>query len=277
MKAYNELVQHVLDNGSVKGDRTGVGTVSTFGHQVRFDLTKGFPLANTKKVNLKAVVYELLWFISGRTNVDYLNGHGVHIWDEWTDNRGELGPIYGSQWRDWVGNFGERHDQLAGLVEGIRAKPDSRRHIVSAWNVSDLPDESVSPEENVDYGRMALAPCHTMFQVYVHRDKLSLQLYQRSADVFLGVPFNIASYALLTMMLAQVCGLKAHEFVHTFGDLHLYLNHQEQAKELLTREPYPLPTVKLNPYRRELDDFEFDDFRLEGYKHHPPIKAPIAV
>ncbi|MGM0658370.1 MAG: thymidylate synthase [Pseudomonadota bacterium] len=277
MKVYHDLLEHVLENGIRKSDRTGTGTLSVFGYQMRFDLTEGFPLVTTKKLHLRSIIHELLWFIRGETNVGYLNDHGVSIWDEWADDNGELGPIYGRQWRSWPDPAGGEIDQLARIVERIRRRPDSRRHVISAWNPTTLPDERMSPAENVAEGRMALAPCHTMFQFWVADGRLSLQLYQRSADCFLGVPFNIASYALLLMMVARVTGLKAHEFIHTFGDAHLYLNHLEQARTQLQRTPCALPQMRLNPDRQRLEDFEFDDFELVGYQPHPPIKAPIAI
>ncbi len=277
MKVYHELLEHVLEKGVRKSDRTGTGTLSVFGYQMRFDLDDGFPLVTTKKLHLRSIIHELLWFIRGETNVGYLNEHGVSIWDEWADESGELGPIYGRQWRAWPDPAGGEVDQLTAIVDRIRRRPDSRRHVISAWNPTTLPDERMSPAENVAHGRMALAPCHTMFQFWVAEGRISLQLYQRSADCFLGVPFNIASYALLLMMVAQVTGLKAHEFIHTFGDAHLYLNHLEQARTQLEREPYGLPQMRLNPERKRLEDFEFDDFELVGYQAHPPIKAPIAI
>ena len=277
MKVYHELLEHVLEKGVRKSDRTGTGTMSVFGYQMRFDLADGFPLVTTKKLHLRSIIHELLWFIRGETNVGYLNEHGVSIWDEWADASGELGPIYGKQWRSWPDPAGDDIDQLTAIIERIRRRPDSRRHVISAWNPTTLPDERMSPSENVAHGRMALAPCHTMFQFWVAEGRISLQLYQRSADCFLGVPFNIASYALLLMMVAQVTGLKAHEFIHTFGDAHLYLNHLEQARTQLEREPFGLPQMRLNPARKRLEDFEFDDFELTGYQAHPPIKAPIAV
>ncbi|MDT8437687.1 MAG: thymidylate synthase [Wenzhouxiangellaceae bacterium] len=277
MKAYHELLQRVLEHGVTKADRTGTGTLSVFGHQLRFDLADGFPLVTTKKVHLKSIIHELLWFIRGETNIAYLNEHGVTIWDEWADAHGELGPIYGRQWRAWPLPGGGEFDQLAAIVERIRRRPDSRRHLVSAWNPVTVPDERLSPADNVAAGRMALAPCHTLFQFWVADGKLSLQLYQRSADCFLGVPFNIASYALLLQMVAQVTGLQAAEFIHTFGDAHIYLNHLDQVHTQLAREPYPLPEMRLNPDRARLEDFVFEDFELVGYQAHPPIKAPIAV
>ena len=277
MKVYHDLLEHVLSEGVKKSDRTGTGTLSVFGYQMRFDLADGFPLVTTKKLHLRSIIHELLWFIRGDTNIGYLNEHGVKIWDEWADESGELGPIYGRQWRSWPDPAGGEIDQLAAIVERIRRRPDSRRHVISAWNPTTLPDERLGPAENVAHGRMALAPCHTMFQFWAAEGRLSLQLYQRSADCFLGVPFNIASYALLLMMVAQVTGLKAHEFIHTFGDAHLYLNHLEQARTQLEREPFGLPQMRLNPARKRLEDFEFDDFELTGYQAYPPIKAPIAV
>ncbi|MDT8448759.1 MAG: thymidylate synthase [Wenzhouxiangellaceae bacterium] len=277
MNEYHDLLRHVLETGVRKADRTGTGTLSVFGYQMRFDLSDGFPLVTTKKVHLRSIIHELLWFIRGETNVGYLNDHGVTIWDQWTDENGELGPIYGRQWRSWPVPGGGAIDQLDTIVERIRRRPDSRRHVVSAWNPAELPDEKLSPAENAAAGRMALAPCHTMFQFWVADGRISLQLYQRSADCFLGVPFNIASYALLLLMVAQVTGLKAHEFIHTFGDAHIYLNHLDQVRTQLGRKPYPLPQMRLNPARKRLEDFAFDDFELVGYRAHPAIKAPIAV
>jgi len=264
MKAYLDLMRHVLEHGERKTDRTGTGTLSVFGHQMRFDLAERFPLVTTKKVHLKSVIHELLWFLQGSTNVGYLRQHGVSIWDEWADAAGELGPVYGYQWRSWPAPDGRHLDQIAEVLAQIRANPDSRRLIVSAWNVADIP-------------RMALAPCHAFFQFYVAGGRLSCQLYQRSADIFLGVPFNIASYALLTMMVAQVTGLKAGEFVHTLGDAHLYVNHLEQAREQLSREPRPLPVMRLDPAVTDLFAFRYEHFTLEGYDPHPAIRAPIAV
>ena len=277
MKQYLDLLRRVRTEGAPKDDRTGTGTWSVFGHQMRFDLAEGFPLVTTKKIHLKSVIHELLWFLRGDTNIGYLRENGVTIWDEWADEEGELGPIYGYQWRSWPTPGGESIDQIHQVVEQIRSTPHSRRIIVSAWNPADLPDESIAPQENVRRGRMALAPCHAFFQFYVRDGRLSCQLYQRSADVFLGVPFNIASYALLTMMVAQVCDLEPGEFIHTLGDAHLYRNHLEQADEQLSREPFPLPVMKLNPEVRHLDDFRYEDFEIEGYQCHPPIRAPIAV
>lgn len=264
MQQYHQLLQHILDTGVYKSDRTGTGTVSCFGYQMRFDLQKGFPLVTTKKVHLKSIIHELLWFLQGATNIQYLKENGVSIWDEWADENGELGPVYGKQWRSWEGANGVVVDQITDLIQQIKKNPDSRRLLVSAWNVADLP-------------QMALMPCHTMFQFYVADGKLSCQLYQRSADVFLGVPFNIASYALLTMMIAQVCGLGYGDFVHTFGDVHIYSNHMEQVKLQLSREPYPLPIMRLNPDVKDIFGFKFEDFTLENYQCHPAIKAPVAV
>ncbi|MCX6320013.1 MAG: thymidylate synthase [Bacteroidetes bacterium] len=264
MHEYHRLLQHILETGVQKTDRTGTGTLSCFGYQMRFDLQKGFPLVTTKKVHLKSIIYELLWFLKGETNIQYLKEHGVKIWDEWADANGDLGPVYGKQWRSWEGANGVVVDQVTELIEQIKKNPDSRRLIISAWNVADLP-------------KMALMPCHNMFQFWVGNGKLSCQLYQRSADVFLGVPFNIASYALLTIMIAQVCGLQPGEFVHTFGDVHIYNNHLEQVKLQLTREPYPLPEMKLNPTVTSIFDFQYEDFTLENYQCHAAIKAPVAV
>jgi thymidylate synthase len=264
MKQYLDLLQHILDSGVDKSDRTGTGTRSCFGYQMRFDLQRGFPALTTKKLHLRSIIHELLWFLSGDTNIRYLKQNGVSIWDDWADENGDLGPVYGYQWRHWKTPDGGEVDQIAGVIEQIRTNPDSRRHIVSAWNVADVED-------------MALPPCHALFQFYVAHGRLSCQLYQRSADVFLGVPFNIASYALLTMMVAQVCDLEPAEFVLTFGDVHLYSNHFEQAREQLTREPRPLPAMRLNPDVESIFDFEYDDFTLENYDPHPHIRAPIAV
>lgn len=261
---YLDLMRYVLEHGQRKTDRTGTGTLSVFGWQMRFDLRERFPLLTTKQLHLRSIIYELLWFLRGETNVRWLQERGVSIWDEWADAEGELGPIYGHQWRHWPARDGGEIDQIARLVDSLRTNPDSRRHIVSAWNPADVE-------------RMALPPCHTLFQFYVANGELSCQLYQRSADIFLGVPFNIASYSLLTLMVAQVCGLRPGEFIHTFGDAHLYLNHVEQAREQLGRTPRPFPIMTLNPARLELTDFEYDDFTLTGYDPHPSIKAPIAV
>jgi thymidylate synthase len=264
MRQYHQLLRHILDHGVEKTDRTGTGTLSVFGYQMRFDLAEGFPLVTTKKLHLKSIIHELLWFLRGETNVRSLNEVGVSIWNEWADEHGELGPVYGHQWRHWPDGRGGEIDQIRSLVEQIQRNPDSRRLIVSAWNVADV-------------DRMALPPCHTLFQFYVAEGRLSCQLYQRSADVFLGVPFNIASYALFTLMMAQATNLAPGEFIHTFGDAHLYLNHLDQAKLQLTREPRPLPTMVLNPSVKSLFEFQFDDFRLENYHPHPHIPAPVAV
>ena len=277
MKQYLDLLHRVRHSGDIKGDRTGTGTRSVFGHQMRFDLQQGFPLVTTKKIHLKSVIHELLWFLQGDTNIRYLKENGVRIWDEWADEHGDLGPVYGYQWRSWPAPDGRHIDQLSQVIDQIRRNPDSRRIIVSAWNPADLPDESISPQANVAAGRMALAPCHAFFQFYVCGGRLSCQLYQRSADVFLGVPFNIASYALLTMMVAQTCGLQAGEFIHTLGDAHLYSNHLEQADQQLLRTPCSLPQIALNPQIRDLFSFRYEDFTLSHYQHHPHIKAPIAV
>ncbi len=264
MQAYLDLMQHVLDNGTDRGDRTGTGTRSVFGHQMRFDLSKGFPVVTTKKLHLRSIIVELLWFLRGETNIKWLKDNGVSIWDEWADEKGDLGPVYGYQWRSWPSPNGESVDQIKGLVKSLKENPNSRRHIVSAWNPSFVDD-------------MALPPCHCLFQFYVADGKLSCQLYQRSADIFLGVPFNIASYALLTMMLAQVCDLELGDFVHTFGDAHLYHNHFDQAKEQLSRETLALPTMKINEKVKDLFDFTYEDFELVGYEAHAHIKAPVAV
>jgi thymidylate synthase len=264
VRQYLDLMGHVLNEGVEKRDRTGTGTLSVFGHQMRFDLAQGFPLLTTKKLHLKSIIYELLWFLAGDTNIKYLKDHGVHIWDEWADARGDLGPVYGQQWRSWPARDGGTIDQIANLVLAIRRNPDSRRLIVTAWNPADV-------------DRMALPPCHCLFQFYVANGTLSCQLYQRSADIFLGVPFNIASYALLTMMVAQVTGYQPGEFIHTLGDAHLYFNHLEQARLQLSRSPRALPTMRLNPQVRDLDAFRYEDFVLEGYEPHPHIKAEVAV
>ncbi|MGN6341902.1 MAG: thymidylate synthase [Ginsengibacter sp.] len=273
MQQYLQLLKKIIDTGNDKSDRTGTGTRSLFGYQMRFDLQKGFPLVTTKKLHLKSIIYELLWFLKGDTNIAYLKEHGVRIWDEWADENGNLGPVYGKQWRSWDGANGKTVDQVSELIEQLKTNPDSRRLIISAWNVADLPD-------------MKLMPCHCLFQFYTApsnspkgegRRKLSCQLYQRSADVFLGVPFNIASYALLTMMIAQVCDMDLGEFVHSFGDVHLYKNHFEQAQLQLTRNPFPLPEMKLNPGVKNIFDFRYEDFTLENYHSHPSIKAPVAV
>jgi thymidylate synthase len=264
MQPYLNLLQHIIDNGAEKTDRTGTGTKSCFGYQMRFNLAEGFPMVTTKKLHLKSIIYELLWFLNGDTNIKYLNENGVRIWDEWADKNGDLGPVYGKQWRSWEGANGVVIDQISELIEQIKKTPDSRRLIVSAWNVGDL-------------SKMALMPCHNMFQFYVADGKLSCQLYQRSADVFLGVPFNIASYALLTMMVASVCNLEYGDFVHSFGDVHLYNNHVEQANLQLSRKPFPLPTMKINKEVKDIFSFQFSDFTLENYESHPSIKAPVAV
>ena len=277
MKTYLDLLRHVRDHGVRKDDRTGVGVISSFGHQLRFNLDEGFPLVTTKKLHLRSIIHELLWFVQGDTNVGYLKANGVSIWDEWADEQGSLGPMYGVQWRSWPAPDGRCIDQIAQLVEQIRARPDSRRHLVSAWNPADLPDESMSPQANVADGRMALAPCHCLVQFYVAEGRLSCQLYQRSADLFLGVPFNIASYALLTLMVAQVTDLQPGDYIHTFGDAHIYLNHLDQVETQLAREPYALPRMRLNPARRRLEEFNFEDFTLEAYQCHPAIRAPVAV
>ncbi len=277
MKQYLELMQHVLDTGHQKTDRTGTGTISVFGYQMRFNLADGFPLVTTKKCHLKSIIHELLWFLKGETNIGYLKENGVSIWDEWATADGELGPVYGAQWRSWQGADGQVIDQISQLIADIRRTPDSRRLIVSAWNPTVLPDTRFSPKENAAQGKQALPPCHTLFQFYVNDGKLSCQLYQRSADIFLGVPFNIASYALLTLMVAQVCDLQPGDFVHTFGDAHLYLNHLEQVNLQLSRQPYPLPQMKLNPSVKDIFAFQFSDFELVGYQSHPHIKAPVAI
>lgn len=264
MQEYHDLMQHVLDHGTQKGDRTGTGTLSVFGYQMRFDLSKGFPMVTTKKLHLKSIIHELIWFLDGDTNIKYLNDNGVRIWNEWADEDGNLGPVYGHQWRSWPTPNGDTIDQITHLVDQLKNNPDSRRHIISAWNVSEV-------------NKMALPPCHTLFQFYVADGKLSCQLYQRSADIFLGVPFNIASYALLTMMMAQVCDLEVGDFVHTFGDAHIYSNHMDQVKEQLSRDHYPLPEMRLNPDVKSIFDFKFEDFELVEYEAHPTIKAPIAV
>jgi thymidylate synthase len=264
MQQYLQLLQHILDQGVEKSDRTGTGTTSCFGYQLRFDLQQGFPLVTTKKVHLKSIIYELLWFLQGSTNIGYLKENGVKIWDEWADENGDLGPVYGKQWRSWEGKDGKTTDQISEVISQLKKNPDSRRMIVSAWNVAELPE-------------MALMPCHTIFQFYVANGKLSCQLYQRSADVFLGVPFNIASYALLTMMIAQVCDLEPGDFIHTFGDVHIYNNHIEQVKLQLSRTPFSLPQMKINPSVKDLFGFRFEDFELLNYQSHPAIKAPVAV
>ena len=264
MIQYQQLLQHIIDQGTSKEDRTGTGTTSVFGYQMRFDLQAGFPMVTTKKLHLKSIIYELLWFLNGDTNIKFLKDHGVSIWNEWADAAGNLGPVYGKQWRSWETRDGKTIDQITQVIDTIKNNPDSRRIIVNAWNVGDLP-------------QMALSPCHCLFQFYVSQGKLSCQLYQRSADVFLGVPFNIASYALLTMMIAQVCGLAPGEFIHTFGDVHLYRNHFEQAQLQLSRTPKALPVMKINPEVKDIFSFKFEDFELQGYDPHPAIKAPVAV
>ncbi|MCM4157741.1 thymidylate synthase [Gramella sp. AN32] len=274
MKQYHDLLKHVLENGSQKGDRTGTGTKSVFGYQMRFDLSEGFPMVTTKKLHLKSIIYELLWFLKGDTNIDYLKENGVRIWNEWADENGNLGPVYGHQWRNWNS---EDIDQIKEVIQTLKTNPNSRRMLVSAWNPSVLPDPSKSFSENVANGKAALPPCHAFFQFYVADGKLSCQLYQRSADVFLGVPFNIASYALLTMMMAQVCGYEAGDFVHTFGDVHIYSNHMEQVELQLSRNPKPLPQMKLNPEIKDIFDFDFEDFQLVDYDPYPGIKAKVAV
>ena len=277
MKQYLDLLRYVRDNGTEKSDRTGTGTKAVFGYQMRFDLARGFPMVTTKKVHLKSIIHELLWFLSGDTNIRYLKENGVSIWNEWATPEGELGPVYGEQWRSWKSHDGRVIDQISDLLGEIRHNPDSRRLVVSAWNPAVLPDPKQPPSENAAQGLQALPPCHCLFQFYVADGKLSCQLYQRSGDIFLGVPFNIASYALLTLMIAQVCDLQPGEFVHTLGDAHLYSNHFEQADEQLGREPRALPQMKLNPAVKDLFAFRFEDFELVGYDPHPHIKAPVAV
>ena len=274
MKQYHDLLQHILDNGTQKGDRTGTGTISCFGYQMRFDLSEGFPMLTTKKLHLKSIIHELLWFIKGETNIAYLKENNVRIWDEWADENGDLGPVYGHQWRNWNS---EGIDQIKDLIHQIKNNPNSRRMIVSAWNPSVLPDTSISFSENVKNGKAALPPCHAFFQFYVSEGKLSCQLYQRSADTFLGVPFNIASYALFTMMIAQVTDLAPGDFVHTFGDVHLYNNHLDQAKEQLSRDTRPLPEMHINKNVKNITDFSFEDFELINYNPHPHIKAAVSI
>ena len=274
MKQYLDLVNHVLEHGNEKSDRTGTGTKSVFGYKMRFDLSKGFPMVTTKKLHLKSIVYELLWFLKGDTNTKYLTDNGVRIWNEWADDNGDLGPVYGHQWRNWNS---DEIDQIKSVIDTLKTNPNSRRMLVSAWNPSVLPDTSKSFSENVANGKAALPPCHAFFQFYVHKGKLSCQLYQRSADIFLGVPFNIASYALFTMMMAQVCGYEAGDFVHTFGDAHIYSNHLEQLELQRSREPHPLPKMILNPEVKDIFDFTFEDFTLLDYNHHPHIKGKVAV
>jgi thymidylate synthase len=274
MKQYHDLLKHVLEKGVEKGDRTGTGTKSVFGYQMRFDLSEGFPMVTTKKLHLKSIIYELLWFIAGDTNIEYLQENGVRIWNEWADENGDLGPVYGAQWRNWNG---DGIDQINNLIESLKNNPNSRRHLVSAWNPSVMPDTSVSFSDNVANGKAALPPCHAFFQFYVADGKLSCQLYQRSADIFLGVPFNIASYALFTMMVAQVCGYEYGEFIHSFGDAHIYNNHMEQIELQLSREPRALPQMKINPEVKDIFAFTFEDFSLENYDPHPHIKGKVAV
>tara|TARA_B110000003_G_scaffold259334_1_gene279235 strand:+ start:22069 stop:22893 length:825 start_codon:yes stop_codon:yes gene_type:complete len=274
MKQYHDLVKYVLENGNIKADRTGTGTKSVFGYQMRFDLSQGFPMVTTKKLHLKSIIYELLWFIKGDTNVKYLQENGVRIWNEWADENGDLGPVYGHQWRNWNN---DDIDQLKEVIKTLKNNPDSRRMLISAWNPSVLPDNSVTFSENVANGKAALPPCHAFFQFYVSDGKLSCQLYQRSADVFLGVPFNIASYALFTMMMAQVCGYQVGEFIHTFGDAHIYSNHHEQLELQLSREIRPLPTMKINPNIKSICDFTFEDFQLSNYDPHSHIRGTVAI
>jgi len=277
MKIYQQLLQDILDKGSRKEDRTGTGTISLFGYQMRFDLAQGFPCVTTKKLHLRSIIYELLWFLRGDTNVAYLQEHGVSIWDEWADENGNLGPVYGAQWRNWIAADGRHIDQLSSLLDDLRSLPDSRRHVVSAWNPAVLPDETRSPQDNARAGLQALPPCHLMFQFHVANDRLSCQMYMRSADVFLGVPFNIASYSLLTMMIAQVLDLEVGDFILTLGDAHIYMNHLEQVDRLLSRQPYPLPTMLINPQKKDLFGFVYEDFDLQNYQCHAGIKAPIAI
>ncbi|CAN5324107.1 thymidylate synthase [soil metagenome] len=274
MRQYLDLLHHVMENGNIKGDRTGTGTKSVFGYQMRFDLSEGFPMITTKKLHLKSIIHELLWFLKGDTNISYLQENGVKIWDSWADENGDLGPVYGKQWRNWNG---EEIDQIKDIIETLRSNPNSRRMLVSAWNPSVLPDTSKSFSENVANNKAALPPCHAFFQFYVANGKLSCQLYQRSADVFLGVPFNIASYALLTIMIAQVCDYEPGDFIHTFGDAHIYSNHFEQVELQLSREPKELPTIKLNPEVKDIFGFKFEDFSLENYNPHPHIKGQVAI
>ena len=274
MKQYLDLVKHVLENGDFKQDRTGTGTKSVFGYQMRFDLSEGFPMLTTKKLHLKSIIYELLWFLNGDTNIKYLNENGVRIWNEWADENGDLGPVYGFQWRNWNG---DNIDQITELIDNLKKNPNSRRMLVSAWNPSVLPDTSISFKENVSKGKAALPPCHAFFQFYVNDGKLSCQLYQRSADIFLGVPFNIASYSLFTLMIAQVCGYKPGDFIHTFGDAHIYSNHFDQVKLQLTREPKQLPTIEINPDIKDIFNFNFEDFNLINYNPDPHIKGDVAI
>ncbi len=277
MQNYLQLLQDILDRGNRREDRTGTGTISLFGYQMRFDLSRGFPSVTTKKLHLRSIIHELLWFLQGGTNIAYLNRHGVSIWDEWADEEGNLGPVYGAQWRDWVAADGKHIDQIKLLLDDLRERPHSRRHIISAWNPGVLPDELRSPQENARAGLQALPPCHTMFQFYVAEGKLSCQMYQRSADVFLGVPFNIASYAILTMMIAQVTGLQPGDLIIALGDAHIYLNHLEQVNTQLSRNTYPLPIMHINPDRQDLFGFVYEDFELQNYRCHAGIRAPIAI
>ena len=277
MRNYLQLLQDILDKGSRKEDRTGTGTISLFGYQMRFDLAEGFPCVTTKKLHLRSIIHELLWFLKGDTNVAYLNENGVSIWNEWADENGNLGPVYGAQWRDWPAPDGRRIDQVKLLLDDLRSRPDSRRHIISAWNPAVLPDESRSPQDNARAGLQALPPCHMMFQFHIANDKLSCQMYQRSADVFLGVPFNIASYSLLTMMIAQVLDLEPGDFILALGDAHIYMNHLEQVNTQLSRDTFPLPAMQINPDRKDLFGFVYDDFDLQNYQCHAGIRAPIAV
>lgn len=277
MENYHRLLKDILEGGQRKSDRTGTGTISLFGYQLRFDLSRGFPAVTTKKLHLRSIIIELLWFLRGDTNIGYLNENGVTIWDEWATEDGELGPVYGAQWRDWVTADGRHIDQIKGLLQDLKSKPDSRRHIVTAWNPGVLPDESISPKENAAAGLQALPPCHTLFQFYVADGRLSCQMYQRSADVFLGLPFNIASYALLTLMIAQVSGLRPGDFILTLGDAHIYLNHLDQVNEQLSRAPFALPQMHINPDCQDLFAFRFEDFELQNYQCHPSIRAPIAI
>ncbi|MFL2643736.1 MAG: thymidylate synthase [Flavobacteriales bacterium] len=274
MKQYLDLVKHVLEKGDFKQDRTGTGTKSVFGYQMRFDLSEGFPMLTTKKLHLKSIIYELLWFLKGDTNIKYLNENGVRIWNEWADENGDLGPVYGFQWRNWNG---DNIDQITELIDNLKKNPNSRRMLVSAWNPSVLPDTSISFKDNVSQGKAALPPCHAFFQFYVNDGKLSCQLYQRSADIFLGVPFNIASYSLFTLMIAQVCGYKPGDFIHTFGDAHIYSNHFDQVKLQLTREPKQLPTIEINPDIKDIFNFNFEDFNLINYNPDPHIKGDVAI
>ena len=277
MRTYLQFLKDILDKGSRKGDRTGTGTISLFGYQMRFDLSQGFPLVTTKKLHLRSIIHELLWFLNGDTNIGYLNENGVSIWDEWADENGNLGPVYGAQCRNWATLDGKHIDQIALLLDDLRDRPDSRRHIISAWNPAVLPDETLSPQENARNGMQALPPCHTLFQFYVADGKLSCQMYQRSADAFLGIPFNIASYSLLTMMIAQVLDLEPGDFIISLGDCHIYLNHLEQVDRQLSRETFPLPVMQINPGRKDLFEFVYEDFELQNYQCHPGIRAPIAV